>query len=903
MAYETLPRHKLFNIHNSGSTDVKQISTNEDSISVHIKKDEKVLFHKDYTEFKNPIVLTDPDLSYGYIYKENKNLLWQYNEEEPINLTNVSESNNTQINNTLNKFDEKINKFDEKINQLESNNTQINNTSNKFETLQDLINSVKEKCDQLDVSCNDKNFSVFGSLQDLNSKYSSVQLDINKLSSALNSTKNQIAEQYNYENKKVIELMQTELSNINEKILKNQEAYQNIFHLDMNSQIAELKNEAQEKYKHYDKHLELLNNISEYKKTADLSFNTISDLSLLVEYNTTETEKINKKLENSQNETEQINKKLENSQNETDQINKKLENSQNETDQINKKLENSQNETEQIKKQIQSDIEQLNQKIQTISDVLNIQNSKLSNSLASFLSEEIETKLSEQNDKLSTQLKKYNDTINNKQDKIENIITEEINKSKVKNMFEYKNVKYGDVVGVNFEGIVEKISGCHWDNILNTETNKITFYTYNSKNIFIFYEDTTLEIFDMIGKSLNKIKLNIKLNSDSKITFIKNDNQANFSTNLSSNLSSNLSTNLSSNLSEYSFDIMILPSIEDNVFYLTKIININNELKIEKKSFDYTSLNEQIVDFDILYDENIKTLILCLFVYEKEFSVNNKIIISLLNSSNLEIGYTNQNVLKDIILEKNNNIKIIPIPGNNILISYHNIKFFVLLPSNYNDAFSVSIPYINNDSITCYDILYVDGNIVSVEKNIANSYFLCLMDIKGLELKQLQCKIIENPNIKFVSILKDYSANGFVLFYTKKNKLYIQTINSSTNNIKFKVNYYVNTDCKNFKIFEFMKSYIIFMQNVNNLEIRYFNNHYGLDPKSFIGIVENINSDSAELVLKGNVFQSNHNYPNSYIGKKIYFVFDKEFPDNLSVDNDSNVFIGTCISKNKILIR
>ena len=761
MAHETLPRYKVFDIKTSTNADIKKLATNDDNLILSIKNEEKVIFNKEYTEFKNPIILTDPDLSYGYVYKEDKNLLWQYNEEAPINITGkITECANLQY-----------------------------------------------------------------EINDLNSKYSSVQLDINKLHNSLNSNINQLKEKIDFDIKKLENKKNNETNEINkqeqqkreheqlieciddnikkhvEELKKNQEVYQNIFHLDMNSQMSEINKKV---------NVDLL----DVKNTLNSSLDTISDLALLVEFN---------------------------------------------TGKINEVKDNCETKFNEVKDNYETKFNEVKDNCET----------KIKDNYETKIKDNYETKF---NEVLATCDMKIKESCETKFNEV--LATCEL-------AMPFKNVNVGDIVGVNSDGYVEKISGYFLDLICQNSASQdsasqdsasqdIICYTHNNKNIYIFYS-SKLIIYDMIGKPMKTITAEFKniINENSKVLFVKND--------------------------------LVISTKKDNKISIYKISD--NQPENSAQNLDIL-LNPDTY-YDLVYNENLNIFVLCVFI-SCESLIKNKIKISLYDE-NFNLGYTNENVVSEIILDTNDNMQLLIIPGNNILVSFHNIKFFILLPCVFTDMFSVSSVYVNSDSVRCCNIIYNDGNILSVEKTIANTYFLNLMNIKGLDIISVSNKKLDNLNITPLSILKDN--NEFVLFYIKKDNLYCQSI-SCQDKIKLKVCYKIIklTQHNKVKIFEFMNSFIIMnlckpMNAMHNLQIEHFNNHYGIYPKSFIGMVKQIKNDLAYVVLKNNVFESNILIPEKYVGKNLYLTFSKEaYPNNITTENESNIKLGICLSKHKILI-
>jgi hypothetical protein len=77
------------------------------------------------------------------------------------------------------------------------------------------------------------------------------------------------------------------------------------------------------------------------------------------------------------------------------------------------------------------------------------------------------------------------------------------------------------------------------------------------------------------------------------------------------------------------------------------------------------------------------------------------------------------------------------------------------------------------------------------------------------------------------------------------------------------------------------------------------------NPAEFIGIVTSKTASGLSIIIRGHILDMSEidDLPPQFIGKKLYLTnLKKDFPSNLSTDENKGVFIGKCIAKNKILL-
>ena len=277
-----------------------------------------------------------------------------------------------------------------------------------------------------------------------------------------------------------------------------------------------------------------------------------------------------------------------------------------------------------------------------------------------------------------------------------------------------------------------------------------------------------------------------------------------------------------------------------------KISKSNDSVTISSDTHS-TCISGTYSAVNMVYDESINILVVVL--------VSSCVEIVLL-SDTLQIGYRS---LTDL-LSGTGNICLCLVPGQIVAIAYSNYKFFILLPSEFNSAFSQGEVFIDN-CINCIDICYdvPNGLVVSVDETISNN--CCqLFDIIGMQLKLLYVKKLTiSTSIQLQLDNSDnyllYYSTGVVIFKIIDNTIVINMIRSGTG--KF-------TICNS-------------------------------QPSDFIGIVQYV-TDVCYVCVKGSICYVDGL---DFIGKKIYFGIDCSY-DTSPIN--SNLLIGTCIGKNKILV-
>jgi hypothetical protein len=285
---------------------------------------------------------------------------------------------------------------------------------------------------------------------------------------------------------------------------------------------------------------------------------------------------------------------------------------------------------------------------------------------------------------------------------------------------------------------------------------------------------------------------------------------------------------------------------------------------------------------------------------------------------NINAGYTSFSVSNDSIIGNGRTIKVLLLPGQEILISYGNSKCFVLLPSRHTDSISVGDTIIDADSVDCADMIYdgANGVIISAEKTISETCFLQILDIYGTKISILKSKKLGSVTIIPLGLSYNIDTDKFILIYTDSmvnSIVKAQVFNNDGEQILLGLTYNTmvkyNSDLEvcpiHNVIFKLLKGMFGVAIVSNGLSLSYFDDDYGVQPNNYIGIIAQIVENKAEVVLKGHVFNSNILLPSAWAGKKVYLDSNclyKVYPNNLTINSISNMFVGTVLTVNKILV-
>ena len=350
-------------------------------------------------------------------------------------------------------------------------------------------------------------------------------------------------------------------------------------------------------------------------------------------------------------------------------------------------------------------------------------------------------------------------------------------------------------------------------------------------------------------------------------------------------------------------DISDIKIIKINNFYLA-VWTENNNIKCLK--FDYLN-NTSLQSINInnicnkfnLIQENNNIILAC---YCSDIS-NIKLVILDYDLNLLQINHAIST--EPIVDTLDKNINIINTPGQVIIISFGNRKLAVVVSDNNIISGEILVDY---ESYDCVDMHYNinNGVIITLEKTNANTCFIEVLDILGTKIQKLTSKKFGNNTMIPHNLVYNNNTDNYLLFFNNK----IQIIKYDSDLIEVGLCYannalntstYVNTGTYHTsKLFYCYDNNFLCFSN----DILYYVDNYQGAPSAFIGISNNkcnIN-DICNITIKGNIYETEAELPNNYIGSKLYLHnVNGVFPQNMTI-NKSGVFIGTCINKNKILI-
>ena len=460
-------------------------------------------------------------------------------------------------------------------------------------------------------------------------------------------------------------------------------------------------------------------------------------------------------------------------------------------------------------------------------------------------------------------------------------------------------LQQGDIAGIKQDGSIDKVLGCKFNDpvLLDAE--------YSSR--VVYYDD-------MLNKTINVCEKDNNL-----YVLVTNGEPILLESDIGKTTASivHLPSNLESIKNEYiiaygkytAIDLVSLVKITINMIDETPIVNIESRL-----TYKPTAVAE-IIDMSYECSGNLDILILGLYIpsisnFEAAlFSVNGDIV----------QGYSANAFATIPIISSNKSLHLLTLPGQITILSYANSKCFLLLPSNAQGRFSAGNTVIDSDSIDCVDLIYdtTNGVIMSLEKTISDNCYIQILDVFGPEMKILKTKKI-GPEIMIpFSFSYDPFSGQYVILYTDaltSGTIKAKIFDHDGEQIHIQASYQCFGDYKTVseptveygrKLFPTdQNNFIAFWNSDSGIYKCVFNDSFGVQPSGFLGIINKIQNDSAEVVLKGQIYTDDRGLiSSSYIGKKVYY--DKSnavFPDNLSITNNGNVLVGTVLSISKILV-
>ena len=323
---------------------------------------------------------------------------------------------------------------------------------------------------------------------------------------------------------------------------------------------------------------------------------------------------------------------------------------------------------------------------------------------------------------------------------------------------------------------------------------------------------------------------------------------------------------------------------------LIKMISISNVFTTPFVDAHDIILTSKCDSMCVKYDSHY------IVVYYNELSQEFRSII-LDNYFNVNI---NDQRLCNVYIQNISNIQLLNIPGGTWIISMGYVKFAMLVSAGYLRCGDNAIDY---NSVECIDMIYDQNHsvIMSMEKTISESFYVQTWDISGLNLQKLSNISFGNVNIRPLSI--NTNNNNYVAMYSIENKIYIQLFEYDGRALMIGLRY--SCDISGIE-----KSQIFALRGTNkfifyaNELVSFIANFQGV-PAGFIGVAteDAREGDSCSVTVKGHIYYNKINMPENWVGKKLYITeTNKPYPYYMSISPLNGVFLGTCISRNKIIL-
>ena len=493
-------------------------------------------------------------------------------------------------------------------------------------------------------------------------------------------------------------------------------------------------------------------------------------------------------------------------------------------------------------------------------------------------------------------------------------------------------IRNGDIVGYMLDNPnrIAKINGGLWENhtVIKSNPKNINSIIFLHNNLLVTCED-----FFQDNVSSMLISLNVLNNDGSIISNVQVKKLL-------------LEKEKTKEIKIHLIKIILIRNDDPQLIKFAVISGAKNNGKI--KSVFIRKINIQLPsgnsgEYKLLLEEETEKILTCEAdtfdaIYENTNDLDSLIIglycsigsnidillVSMFENDKIQVGGYFQSInpipiLSNIYID-NAKLHMLLLPGQIVIFSYSNIKFFVLLSSNNDTLPNVGNYICDSNSVECADIIYdsINGAIISAEKMISGGCYIQIFDIFVSELKIIKSKKINCDQFIPLSLYYNITTNHFILFNTDNiNNGYIsaQIFKYCDEQIIIQMRYllfdgddYFNDTIGTCNTFLLSPNRILF--SWNNISYAIFNDLYITDPHNFLGISNNDakHETDCEVSLRGQIYScdnENCNLPSSWIGKIIYFsseLVNKPFPKNLTISPYGNVAIGTVLSTNKILI-
>ena len=243
-------------------------------------------------------------------------------------------------------------------------------------------------------------------------------------------------------------------------------------------------------------------------------------------------------------------------------------------------------------------------------------------------------------------------------------------------------------------------------------------------------------------------------------------------------------------------------------------------------------------------------------------------------------------------------LTLLTVPGGTYIISYGAYKLPFMVAS-LTDVVAGEL-YIDYQTNECPSMIYdtEKGQIVTFEKTITGSCYIQVLDILGTKLQKINTKMLSNDVVEPVQILED----GVIVYRNAANCDVIRFFKHN-GHLDFSTTIIEPFDGENateILPLPVSKDFALISKGQVKLLPKLSEN-----PAEFIGVVVNKSLMSVSVMSRGHLLDVSEidDLPLEFIGRKLYLTnAKKDFPLNLSTDENKGVFVGKCIARNKILL-
>lgn len=480
------------------------------------------------------------------------------------------------------------------------------------------------------------------------------------------------------------------------------------------------------------------------------------------------------------------------------------------------------------------------------------------------------------------------------------------------------DVVAGDVVGIQNDGIglISKVAGGKWSNEMKIATgdcSRVSLWdTLQSNDIRLY---TYAHILD------GKFELTLCVT-------VFNGNS----------IVGNMTLPLNTDFNMYNYTVCICKIDSGN--YVVAFGDYNSATTITLKQFTVT-VKEDVPKMLVMSELRHETTVIETFslVYESVGSLD-ILVLTMYNAAtnnidvamfsclpHLQPGYTQQSILTGPLIGNNKTMRSMLLPAQTVVCSYGNNKCFLLLPSDANESFNVCSTIMDNNSSDCIDMIYdsVNSVILSVEQTYADQAFLQVSDIFGTKINIIRSKSLGRNTCVPIGLGYNSTTDNFVLFYTDSavsGQMHAQIFTHDGESLTLGIVYdRVRTDnlvttvdlpdgtpipANGRHVFNRAGALCVEWESGSeSSSIANFDDDFGIQATAYIGIAMNtaVSGDTCEVALRGQIFESDISLPVSYVGKRLYLNgMGLPYPNSVTVKASGRVFLGTCLTTNRILV-